>query len=66
MKKNHKLMSVLLCLLMLTTGFVFAAGQQEAADEGGTVVVNIALPNNPSTRPLRKSPGKTIQPTVLK
>ncbi len=55
MKRNQKVISMLLAFLMLSTGFLFAAGQQEeAASSGGTVVVNIALPNNPINQALEK------------
>ena len=75
MRRNQKVISMLLALLMLSTGFLFAGGQQEAApaaDEGGEVVVNIALPNNPINQALEKiarenykADGVTVNIAVL-
>ncbi|MDC7241029.1 MAG: sugar ABC transporter substrate-binding protein [Spirochaetales bacterium] len=53
MKKNQKVLTILLCLFIAVIP-VFAGGQQEDGSGGGTVVVNIALPNNPINQALER------------
>ena len=72
MEKNLRVMSILLCLVLLASGtFVFAGGQQEETS-GGRTVVNMALPNNPINQALEKiarenysAEGVDVQISVL-